>query len=129
MKKLESFYIRGDGDQAAAKPGFSSEGNSYQKPKTQRIWPTIFLKMGGLSTALSKLGGGDASPPCGRAPDISYQLARWKLSFWPRNTIHGIPYIIPYILASKSVGMLSSLQLVSFGVYIACEMAGADGVN
>ena len=47
----------GDGDQAAAKPGFSSEGNPYQKPKTQRIRPTIFLKMGGLSPALSKMGG------------------------------------------------------------------------
>ena len=32
-------------------------GNPYQKPKTQRIWPTIFLKMGGLSPALSKMGG------------------------------------------------------------------------
>ena len=47
----------GDGDEAAAKPGFSSEGNPYQKPKTQRIWPTILLKMGGLSPALSKMGG------------------------------------------------------------------------
>ena len=54
----------GDGDQAAAKPGFSSEGNPYQKPKTQRIWPTIFLKMGGLSPALSKFGGRvPPSPP------------------------------------------------------------------
>ena len=51
----------GDGDQAAAKPGFSL----YQKPKTQRIWPTIFLKMGGgLSPALSKMGGTrPPSPP------------------------------------------------------------------
>ena len=32
-------------------------GNPYQKPKTQRIWPTIFMKMGGLSPALSKMGG------------------------------------------------------------------------
>ena len=47
----------GDGDQAAAKPGFSSEGNPYQKPKPQQIWTTIFLKMGGLSPALSKMGG------------------------------------------------------------------------
>ena len=47
----------GDVDQAAAKKGFSSEGNPYQKPKTQRIWPTIFLKMGGLSPALSKMEG------------------------------------------------------------------------
>ena len=54
----------GDGDQAVAKPGFSSEGNPYQKPKTQRIWPTIFLKMGGLSPALSKMGGRvPPSPP------------------------------------------------------------------
>ena len=36
----------GDGDQTAAKPGFSAEGSPYQKPKTQRIWHTIFLKMG-----------------------------------------------------------------------------------
>ena len=36
----------GDGDQAAAKPGFSSEGSPYQKPKTRRIRSTIFLKMG-----------------------------------------------------------------------------------
>ena len=57
----------GDGDQAAAKPGFYSEGNPYQKPKTRRIWPTVFLKMGGLSPALSKMG--DASPPpCYGAP-------------------------------------------------------------
>ena len=64
---------RGDGDQAAAKPGFSSEDNPYQKPKTQRIWPTIFLKMRGLSPALSKLGGGGRvpRPPCGGAPGIS----------------------------------------------------------
>ena len=37
----------GDGDQAAAKPGFSSGGVPYKKPKTQRIWPTISLKMRG----------------------------------------------------------------------------------
>ena len=54
----------GDGDQPAAKPGFSSGGNPYQKPKTRRIWPTIFLKMGGLSPALSKMGGRvPPSPP------------------------------------------------------------------
>ena len=47
----------GDGDQAAAKPGFSSEGNPYQKPKTQRIWPTIFLKMGGIIPRTLKIGG------------------------------------------------------------------------
>ena len=52
---------RGDGDQAAAKPGFSSEGNPYQKPKTQRIWPTIFLKMGDYPPHSQKWG--DASPP------------------------------------------------------------------
>ena len=45
---------RGPGD---SKARISSEGNPYQKPKTQRIWPTIFLKMGGLSPALSKMGG------------------------------------------------------------------------
>ena len=61
----------GDGDQAAAKPGFSL----YQKPKTQRIWPTIFLKMGGLSPALSKMGGRvPPVPPCGGAPGPRTQL-------------------------------------------------------
>ena len=51
----------GDGDQAAAKPGFSSEDTPYQKPKTQRIWPTIFLKMGDYPPHSKKWG--DASPP------------------------------------------------------------------
>ena len=47
----------------------SSEGNPYQKPKTQRIWPTIFLKMGGLSPALSKIGGTrPPRPPLWRSP-------------------------------------------------------------
>ena len=51
------------------KPEFSSEGNPYQKPETQRIWSTIFLKMGGLSPALSKMGGRvPPVPPCGGAP-------------------------------------------------------------
>ena len=63
----------GEGDQAAAKSGFSSEGNPYQKPKTQRIWPTIYLKMGGLSRALSKMGGRVPRPPCGGAP-----ASRWQ---------------------------------------------------
>ena len=60
----------GDGDQAAAKPGFSSEDNPYHKPKTHRIWPTIFLKMGGLSPALSKMGGTrlPVPPPLWRSP-------------------------------------------------------------
>ena len=53
--------IGGDGDQAAAKQGFSSEGNPYQKPKTQRILPTIFLKMVGIITRTLE-NGGDASP-------------------------------------------------------------------
>ena len=52
----------GDGDQAAAKSEFSSEGIPYQKPKTQRIWPTIFLKMGGIIPRTLKIEG-DASPP------------------------------------------------------------------
>ena len=50
----------GDGDQAAAKAGFSSEGNPYQKPKTQRIWPTISLKMGNY---LRTLKNGGTRPP------------------------------------------------------------------
>ena len=61
----------GDGDQAAAKPGFSSEGNPYQKPKTQRIWLTIFLKMGGDYPPHSQKWGGrvpPSPPPCGGAP-------------------------------------------------------------
>ena len=59
----------GGGDQAAAKPGFSSEGNPYQKPKTQRIWPTIFLKMGGIIPRTLKNGGTcPPRPPCGGAP-------------------------------------------------------------
>ena len=59
----------GDGDQAAAKPGFSSEGNPYQKPKTQRIWPTISLKMGGIIPRTFKNGGRvPPVPPCGGAP-------------------------------------------------------------
>ena len=44
-------------------------GNPYQKPKTQRIWPTIFLKMGGgLSPALSKMGGRVPPSPLWRSP-------------------------------------------------------------
>ena len=59
----------GGRDQAAAKSGFSSEGNPYQKPKTQRIWPTVFLKMGGLYPALSKMGGRVPPPsPLWRSP-------------------------------------------------------------
>ena len=59
----------GDGDQAAAKSGFSSEGNPYQKPKTQRIWPTIFLKMGGIIPRTLKNGGTrPPRPPLWRSP-------------------------------------------------------------
>ena len=61
----------GDGDQAAAKPVFSSESNPYQKPKTQRIWPTIFLKMGIIPRTL-KNGGRAPRPPCGGAPELGY---------------------------------------------------------
>ena len=39
-----------------------SGGNPYQKPKTQRIWSTIFLKMGGIIPRTLK-NGGNASPP------------------------------------------------------------------
>ena len=59
----------GDGDQAAAKPGFSSEGNPYQKPKTQRIWPTIFLKMGGIIPCTLKNG---PPSPLWRSPCCSW---------------------------------------------------------
>ena len=53
-------------------------GNPYQKPKTQRIWPTIFLKMGGLSPALSKMGGHvPPVPPCGGAPAV-YHLQTYS---------------------------------------------------
>ena len=61
----------GGRDQAALKPRFSSDGNSCQKPKTQRIWPTIFLKIGRLSPALSKMGGRVPPvppPPLWRSP-------------------------------------------------------------
>ena len=58
----------GGRDQAAAKPWFSSEGNSYQKPKTQRIWPTIFLKMGIIPRTLKKWGTRLPLPLCGEAP-------------------------------------------------------------
>ena len=84
----------GDGDQAAAKPGFSSEDNPYQKPKTQRIWPTIFLKMGGLSPALSKLGGGRVPPvpPCGGAPGrIVTEEASFDAS---RSRKHATGYVL-----------------------------------
>ena len=36
------------------------QGNRYQKSKTQRIWPTIFLKMGDYPP--HSKNGGDASP-------------------------------------------------------------------
>ena len=47
------------------------KGNPYQKPKTQRIWPTIFLKMGDYPPHSQKWG--DASspvppPPLWRSP-------------------------------------------------------------
>ena len=59
----------GGRDQAEAKPGFSSEDNPYQKPKTQRIWPTIFLKMGDYPPHSKMRGGGRVpSSPCGGAP-------------------------------------------------------------
>ena len=48
-------------------------GNPYQKPKSQRIWPTIFLKMGGGIIPRSLKNGGDASPrpPLWRSPCLS----------------------------------------------------------
>ena len=58
----------GDWDQAAANPGFSSEGNPYQKPKTQRIWPTILMKMGDYPPHSQKWGDASPRPPCGGAP-------------------------------------------------------------
>ena len=75
----------GDGDQAAAKPGFSSEGNPYQKPKTQRIWPTIFLKMGGLSPALSKLGGRVPPVPPVAEPLVNVFPSAVSMSYKSRN--------------------------------------------
>ena len=70
----------GDGDQAAAKPGLSSEGNPYQKPKTQRIWSTIFLKMGGLSPALSKMGGRvPPSPPVAEPLAYAMHGLTWRI--------------------------------------------------
>ena len=45
-------------------------GNPYQKPKTQRIWPTIFLKMGGIIPRSLKMGG--TRPP--RPPPVAEPL-------------------------------------------------------
>ena len=75
----------GDGDQAAAKPGFSSEGNPYQKPKTQRIWPTIFLKMRGIIPRTLKNGGtrppvSAPPPPCGGATGL-HGISRMHILF------------------------------------------------
>ena len=73
-------------------------GQPYQKLKTQRIWPTIFLKMGGLSPALSKMGGRVPPvppPPLWRSPwsDGSVSgsggarecVADWHLSSGPSS--------------------------------------------
>ena len=68
----------GDGDQAAAKSGFSSEGNPYQKPKTQRIWPAIFLKMGDYPPHSQKWGDASPHPPCGGAPAFSKPIVWFK---------------------------------------------------
>ena len=60
-----------DGDQTAAKPGFSSDGNPYQKPKTQRIWLTIFLKMGGIiPRTLNNEGVASPPSPLWRSPCV-----------------------------------------------------------
>ena len=79
----------GDGDQAAAKPGFSSEGNAYQKPKTQRIWPTIFLKIGGFIPRTLKNGDASPHPPCGGAPDGYILVQDPMLKVLGRNTRSG----------------------------------------
>ena len=61
-----------------------SGGNPYQKPKTQRIWSTIFLKMGGLSPALSKMGGRvpPSPPPLWRSPWAAEYLLRASCCIW-----------------------------------------------
>ena len=51
---------RGPGDSEAR---FFSEGNPYQKPKTQRTWPTIFLKMGDSPPHSQKWGDASPRPP------------------------------------------------------------------
>ena len=71
----------GDGDQAAAKPGFSSGGNPYQKPKTQRIWTTIFLKMGGDYSRTLKIGG--TRPPVAEPLTIIF-----KGELFPLSSVH-----------------------------------------
>ena len=59
----------GDGDQAAAKPGFSSEGNPYQKPKTQRILAHYFPENRGIIPRTLKIGGTrPPRPPLWRSP-------------------------------------------------------------
>ena len=64
----------GDGDQAVAKPGFSSEGNPYKKPKTQRIWPTIFLKI-----PRTLKNGGTRPPPSPPPPPVAEPLPQLVL--------------------------------------------------
>ena len=65
----------GDGDQAAAKPRVSSEGNPYQKSKTQQILPTIFLKMWKIFPTLKNRGDTSPRPPLWRSSWVYAQMS------------------------------------------------------
>ena len=59
----------GDWDQAAAKPGFSSEGNPYKKNENSADLAHYFPENGGIIPRTLKNGGTrPPRPPCGGAP-------------------------------------------------------------
>ena len=83
------------------KPGFSSEGNPYQKPKTQRIWPTTFLKMGGGIIPRTLKNEGDASPPsplwrspCQRLNDVGRKLQNIARRHLPSPAVRPVPIVL-----------------------------------
>ena len=98
----------GDGDQAAAKPGFSSEGYPYQKPKTQRIWPTIFLKMGDYPPHSQKWR--DASPRPPSHPPVAEPLF---------STVGVLDYPIDSVNPTKV--SLRFQQVVPVGTQRSCQ--------
>ena len=58
----------GTGTRRQRSQDFLQRVTHTKKPKTQRIWPTIFLKMGRLSPALLKMGGRVPPYPLWRSP-------------------------------------------------------------